>query len=80
MHEMGHVLGLDHTCGEAKSKRVYDHQGSIRPVCSEPAARALEQTLMYPIVSDKPGGGLLPAGPSADEKRAVCEIYPARRQ
>ena len=44
LHELGHVAGLDHTCGDPSSKVI--------PDCSDPVLpKEYEQAIMYPEIS-----------------------------
>jgi MYXO-CTERM domain-containing protein len=72
-HEMGHLIGLDHTCVTADSGEVkIDNLGQPAPVC-ETAPQAVKETTMF--ASATPGDvGKRTLAP--DDKLAVCEIYP----
>jgi hypothetical protein len=74
-HELGHVLGLAHTCDDGL---VYpplrdDHEKDLtRCLSSAPRSQA---TIMYPAERGLPHVRRVLA---TDETRAVCEIYPRR--
>lgn len=69
-HELGHLIGLDHTCNAAMG--AVDNNGQTVPKCSS-APRSVQATIMYPsTVSASPIRRVL----SSDELRAICEVYP----
>lgn len=74
LHELGHVLGLEHTCNASSLLERVDHQGAPVPLCrsAPPAARA---AVMYPDPLGPLASGRLQL--SDDERRAGAELYGA---
>jgi hypothetical protein len=71
-HEMGHLIGLDHTC-YFQGPPPIDSTGAPIPDCASASAEVLDTT-MFP--SANPGDvDKRTLGP--DDQLAVCEIYPA---
>jgi hypothetical protein len=74
VHEFGHLIGLEHTCGVKSDVVVVDNAGKPVPAC---AAATTEQrsAIMYPAAaSASPLRRVL----SADDAKAVCQIYAIR--
>jgi len=68
VHELGHVLGLDHSCAaDATAARDPDY-----PLCTNPRAMA---SLMYPNALE-PGRALV-LDPDSDARDTLTAIYPA---
>jgi hypothetical protein len=76
-HEMGHFIGLEHTCYEPSSGRLRptDHTGAPVPDCST-ASQEVRDTTMYTQAAT---GDVTKRTLAPDEKLAVCEIYPLDR-
>jgi hypothetical protein len=76
-HEMGHLIGLDHTCIPAGTdgERPVDNDGNPVPDC-ETAPQAVRETTMFAsaIPGDKEKRTLAP-----DDTAAVCTIYPVAK-
>jgi hypothetical protein len=73
-HEMGHLIGLDHTCLlEDVDPRPIDDAGNPVPFCSE-ASAAIQASTMYPSAVP---GEISQRILSADDVRGICAIYPA---
>lgn len=77
-HELGHLMGLDHTCWtHSSATRPVDHQGNPVPDCSDvpnlPQAQrdAIMNSVMYPYGL----GGTRQRTPSADDIAGICAIY-----
>lgn len=72
LHELGHTLGLDHSCGAPRWPARGDHAGAPVPRCHEAPAAALS-AVMYPDPLDAQHGGRREL--SADELLAGAELY-----
>jgi hypothetical protein len=71
LHELGHVLGLDHPCGvNADSQRS---GGQPKPCTGE----AIERQVMHPSWAARASGESFK--PSSTEVAALCDVYAARR-
>ncbi len=71
-HEMGHLIGLDHTCSLAGNRPgVLDHAGQPIPDCVK-AVGAVRETTMFAAVirGDTTRRTLAP-----DDSLAVCSVY-----
>ncbi|HEY0706103.1 MAG TPA: hypothetical protein VGG33_04865 [Polyangia bacterium] len=74
VHEFGHLIGLEHTCGVKSDVVVVDHAGRPVPACSVATAEQ-RAAIMYPAAaSTSPLRRVL----SADDAKAVCQIYAIR--
>jgi hypothetical protein len=74
-HEMGHLIGLFHTCflpGDSPP-RPSDDMGQPIPDCSV-ASQDIIETTMFPSAES---GHVDKRTLAPDDQRAVCEIYPA---
>jgi hypothetical protein len=74
-HELGHLIGLNHTCAEDDERRMSDHTGKEVPYCTA-ASPALRGTIMYP---SHLGVAAIRRILSTDDARAACGIYPMPR-
>ena len=74
-HEMGHLIGLDHTCFLPGSDmpRPNDDMGQPIPDCNV-ASQDVIETTMFPSADS---GDVDKRSLAPDDQRAVCEIYPA---
>jgi MYXO-CTERM domain-containing protein len=74
-HEMGHLIGLDHTCFPSTSSmpRPNDDMGVPIPDCSVVGQDVMETT-MFPSADS---GDVDKRTLAPDDQRAVCEMYPA---
>jgi hypothetical protein len=74
-HEVGHLLGLDHTCWTGAGIRLADHQGEPLPLCSlDPMLpRPVRDSTMYNF---QDCGETKKASPEPDDINGVCTIYP----
>lgn len=81
-HELGHVLGLEHTChipgyrvDGTPAPRPVDNTGTPIPDCSYDNPALISQATMYVSVSSPDEEvGLRTLSP--DDVQAVCEMYP----
>ena len=74
-HEMGHLIGLDHTCFPPGNTmpRPNDDMGQPIPDCNVASQEVIETT-MFPSADS---GDVDKRSLAPDDQRAVCEIYPA---
>jgi MYXO-CTERM domain-containing protein len=70
-HEMGHLIGLDHTCALTGIPPL-DHTGAQIPDCSVASPSVLETT-MFPSANP---GDIDKRTLAPDDQLAVCDIYP----
>ncbi len=78
-HEMGHFIGLDHTCYDPlspNSNRPLDNNGMTIPAC-DLASPDVQATTMYPsaMPGDTQKRTLAP-----DDQNGVCSIYPVGKR
>jgi hypothetical protein len=74
-HEVGHALGLDHTCNASReTSRLLDDRGNPQPFCFPLAALTAPVTapIMFNFIEPGETGKRTP---STDERNAVCSIY-----
>ena len=78
-HELGHVIGLDHSCydGNSDPGRLNDNMGAPELDCYHNSALpdSVLQTIMYPSV-DLTGDKTKQRGLSPDDKQGDCDVYP----
>jgi MYXO-CTERM domain-containing protein len=76
-HEMGHLIGLDHTCYQPSSglPRPLDNTGTPIPDC-DAAPPDVVATTMFPSAT---AGDTQKRTLAPDDQQAVCDIYPAAR-
>jgi hypothetical protein len=74
-HEIGHLMGLDHTCWTGAGIRLNDHQGEPLPLCSlDPnLPRGVRDATMFNV---QDCGETKKASPEPDDINGVCSIYP----
>ena len=72
-HEMGHFIGLDHTCVVDVSMAGVDNQGRPVPTCPSASEEILETTMVATVIQ----GDVERRTLSRDDVEAVCSIYPA---
>jgi len=72
-HEMGHLIGLDHTCYSPNSglPQPYDNAGQPVPAC--PASAEVQATTMYPSANT---GDTQKRTLAPDDQAGLCGIYP----
>jgi uncharacterized protein (TIGR03382 family) len=73
-HEVGHLMGLDHTCF-AGGERLVDQNGDPQPNC-EPVNALDEAMREATMFNFQDCGETKKATPEADDIDAVCAIYP----
>jgi hypothetical protein len=71
-HEMGHVIGLDHTC-YLQGPAPLDNNGQPIPDCANASPEVLATT-MFPSANP---GDIDKRDLAPDDQQAVCDIYPA---
>jgi hypothetical protein len=71
-HEMGHVIGLDHTC-YLQPPPLIDNNGNPTPDCADASPDVLATT-MFPSANP---GDVDKRTLAPDDQQAVCDIYPA---
>jgi MYXO-CTERM domain-containing protein len=75
-HEMGHLIGLDHTCWPGPTSGMVDpidNLGNPVPECNA-ASADIQATTMFPSAVN---GDIQKRTLAPDDQLAVCEIYPA---
>lgn len=72
-HELGHVLGLEHTCRTSADGPRLDHTGAQVPLCSDTTDPLIEDATMYPF---QDCGETIKASLSPDDTAAMCDVYP----
>jgi MYXO-CTERM domain-containing protein len=71
-HEMGHLIGLDHTC-YLQPPAPLDNNGNPIPDCANASPDVLATT-MFPSANP---GDIDKRDLAPDDQQAVCDIYPA---
>jgi hypothetical protein len=78
-HEMGHLIGLDHTCivpggptVDQYGHPLVDNTGAPVPDCAD-ANQAVKDSTMFPSATP---GDTTKRTLSSDDSQAVCDIYP----
>jgi hypothetical protein len=73
-HEVGHLMGLEHTCRTFDDPARLDHEGSAVPLCNGgDVTEAIREATMY---NNQDCGETKKATPEADDIAGVCAIYP----
>ncbi len=78
-HEIGHVLGLAHSCDDGSAGALTDQHGKAPPSCfvESRALRKARRSVMFPKPLSKHGGRLRL---SKDDRAALSAIYPRHRK
>ncbi len=71
-HEIGHVLGLAHTCSTEPGARIVDPAGHEVPACGSEERDELSEATMYPWLAT---GEVKRRTPEPDERQAMCLVY-----
>jgi len=74
-HEVGHLLGLDHTCWDGLPPRPVDDDGDAVPSCSPESALDAE-TRDATMYNFQTCGETKKATPEQDDLDAICALYP----
>lgn len=73
-HEVGHLIGLDHSCFDGTSeRRPLDQNGIPVADCDDNAPPAVRATTMF---SSAPLGDISKRTLEPDDEEAVCALYP----
>jgi MYXO-CTERM domain-containing protein len=72
-HEVGHLMGLDHTCYEDIGPRPLDGNGNPIPRCAEMLPSEVEEATMYNF---QDCGETKKSTPEADDIAGMCFLYP----
>jgi hypothetical protein len=73
-HELGHVMGFDHTCRVPADPPKLDHEGNEVPLCSEVVDDpAYTEPTMFNF---QDCGETKKQSPADDDINAVCSVYP----
>jgi hypothetical protein len=72
-HEVGHLLGLDHTCWGGEGSQPRDGDGELVPPCGGAVPSAARAATMYAF---QECGETSKASLEADDINGVCAIYP----
>ena len=74
VHELGHVLGLDHPCDDGtRSPAPTDHTGATIPKCSARLSQEMRDVTMFNFADP---GETKKRSPEADDVLGVCSTYP----
>ncbi len=72
-HEVGHLLGLDHTCRFPGEAARLDHNGDEVPLCNDRLPQDILDTTMY---ATQQCGESKKASLAPDDVEAACNVYP----
>jgi hypothetical protein len=73
-HELGHMLGLEHTCRQDTDPERVDHTGAAVPLCRETTDPAIVEATMFNF---QDCGETKKESLTDDDLAAICAIYPA---
>lgn len=76
-HEMGHVIGLDHSCWSGQPPHPTDGTGAPAPLCGPANPPEIVNATMYPTQSD---GEIKKATIEQDDIDAFCQAYPTTQE
>jgi len=72
-HELGHMIGLSHSCTSVVDERAFDPAGHVLPSCIQQVGSAA------PVMFPKVKKGELRRTLATDELNAICAIYNSRQ-
>jgi hypothetical protein len=72
-HEVGHLVGLDHTCWNGVGTQPRDDSGALAPSCDGPLSDEAQEATMFAY---QDCGETKKASPEPDDINGVCAIYP----
>jgi hypothetical protein len=71
-HELGHLLGFDHSCTTGAAATATDDRGWPVPACSA-ANASVRASVLYPAARSFPGPRVI----TDDDARGLCAVYQA---
>jgi hypothetical protein len=72
-HEVGHLMGLDHTCWSGIGPQPLDEQGGLVPACNSGVSTSISDATMYAF---QDCGETKKASLEADDVEGACAMYP----
>jgi hypothetical protein len=73
-HEIGHLLGMDHTCWDQQGPAPLDDDGNTIPLCTTPnLGPEITEATMYNF---QDSGETKKVSPEADDVEGICDTYP----
>jgi hypothetical protein len=73
VHELGHLLGLEHTCRSGNEPERVDHNGDPVPLCTATSDPIIEEATMYPFQAC---GETKKTSLENDDIQALCMSHP----